>query len=298
MVILVRRTLAGLRRRFGPSKKKTKAVLYECQPNGAEPVVGANGPSPEIAEAPPVADYAAAPRGAPNEAAAITDQLLKICSTLEDCVKEKYEAYGTAAIRRITVDAMREAIGFTIERTPNGVVVSNGRVKKNSVVCIYPGTVYSVNETKICSALRNRYVYKCRDGMEIDANGGGLARLIYRSCTYRDRGQKWLENDLTWMTPLPVNPLAVGQYVTRGADDCNVQFKELDLDLHGFPPDLRKFLPSVRYFRFNQCRSADDHIRLVVLIASRDIRAGERLLCGATPPNPEDCIQKSSNGIS
>ncbi|CDW54943.1 hypothetical protein TTRE_0000321301 [Trichuris trichiura] len=209
----------------------------------------------------------------------------------------KYEAYGSAALRRITMEAMRQAIGFAIERTSSGVVICDGKIKKNSVVCIYPGTVYSANETKICSVLRNRYVYKCQDGMEIDANGNGLARLIYRSCTYRDRGQKWLENDLTWMTPLPVNPLAVGQYVTRGVDGCNVQFKELDLDLRTFPSELRKFLPSVRYFRFNQNRAEEDNLRLVVLTASRDIKAGEKLLFGTTPSIADGWFQKKVNGI-
>ena len=42
-----------------------------------------------------------------------------------------------------------------------------------------------------------------------------LSSFSYRSCSQRDRIGPYESCDSTWLTPFPVNPLAVGQYVNN-----------------------------------------------------------------------------------
>ena len=127
--------------------------------------------------------------------------------------------------------------------------------------------------------------------MHIDGSHTGVSRVIYSSCVGRDQvtlGIRLLKTyvnlqvglfkiaDTSWLTNRPVNPLNIGQFVNNGGKEaCNVAYLELDLP-DQFPLHLRKFLPNVNFES-----SAIDGVRplrLVVLVALRDIEQGEELL--------------------
>ena len=82
--------------------------------------------------------------------------------------------------------------------------------------------------------------------------------------------------DTSWLTPRPVNPLNVGQFVNNETKQLpsNVRYVELDLP-NTFPLHLRKFLPNVN---FESCAvDGERSLRLVLLTALRDIGEGEEL---------------------
>ena len=82
--------------------------------------------------------------------------------------------------------------------------------------------------------------------------------------------------DTSWLTNRPVNPLNIGQFVNNGGkESCNVAYLELDLSAQ-FPLHLRKFLPNVNFE--SSAMDGVRPLRLVVLIAVRDIQEGEELL--------------------
>ena len=82
--------------------------------------------------------------------------------------------------------------------------------------------------------------------------------------------------DTSWLTNRPVNPLNIGQFVNNGGKEaCNVAYMELDLP-DQFPLSLRKFLPNVHFE--SSAMDGVRPLRLVVLIAVRDIEEGEELL--------------------
>ena len=82
--------------------------------------------------------------------------------------------------------------------------------------------------------------------------------------------------DTSWLTDYPVNPLNVGQYVNNenSTFEANVFYHEIDLP-HNFPLHLLKFVPNVNYQ--SVATDGDRDLRLVVLIALRDIEQGEEL---------------------
>ena len=71
-----------------------------------------------------------------------------------------------------------------------------------------------------------------------------------------------------------MNPLNVGQIVNNAPNEkaVNVNYHELNLDLEAFDPNLRVFLPNVHFKSTNQ-----RYLRIVPLVAIRDIEAGEEL---------------------
>lgn len=177
-------------------------------------------------------------------------------------------------------DAMVKSLGFSIDRRPStmphagtGVFVTRGFVPKGATVAMYPGTVYQAFEPILLQSIRNPFVFRCIDGVLIDGNDKGISKMVFRSCSGRDRVGPFMMSDTSWLTESPQNPLAVGQYVNNCSNEwpANVCYQEYDVpDI--FPIELRQYLPNVNY-------SQDTHrpLRCVVLVALRDITAGEEL---------------------
>ena len=82
---------------------------------------------------------------------------------------------------------------------------------------------------------------------------------------------------MSWLTLTPYNLLAIGQYVNNATHEfpANVTYQELDIP-SSFPLQYLKFIPNVNYgFKTYKCEAL--HVRLVVLVALRDIVQGEEL---------------------
>ena len=129
----------------------------------------------------------------------------------------------------------------------------DGVVQPDTLVALYPGTVYDAGEPVLLQSLGNPYIIQCVDGRYIDGKSRGISRLIYkyiplqhklveklpthsithrfltsfntlicfvtffsRSCANRDffHGHRWC--DVSWLeTKGMTNPYAVGQYVNN-----------------------------------------------------------------------------------
>ncbi|XP_043919729.1 SET domain-containing protein 9 isoform X2 [Protopterus annectens] len=151
--------------------------------------------------------------------------------------------------------AMFEELGFAIGRAPSslksagtGVFIIKGSVQKGAVVSMYPGTVYQQHEPVLFQSIGNPFIFRCIDGVLIDGNDRGVSKIIYRSCSGRDRLGPCKLSDDTWLSPFPVNPLAVGQYVNNCSNEreANVCYQEFDVPAH-FPLHFRQYLPNVSY---------------------------------------------------
>lgn len=178
-------------------------------------------------------------------------------------------------------DAMLQTLGFCIEMKPStlpfagtGVFVTRGFVPKGVTVAMYPGTVYQAYEPILLQSIKNPFVFRCIDGVLVDGNDKGISKMVFKSCSGRDRLGPYLTSDTSWLTTNPLNPLAVGQYVNNCSNEksANVCYQEYDVP-NNFPIDLRQYLPNVNY-------SLDAHqrpLRCVVLVSLRDIAAEEEL---------------------
>ncbi|MBN3300520.1 SETD9 protein, partial [Amia calva] len=175
---------------------------------------------------------------------------------------------------------MLDTLGFSIHRAPSslqaagtGVFVDVGVVPKGATVAMYPGTVYQTHEPIFFQSIGNPFVFRCIDGVLIDGNDRGISKVVFRSCSGRDRLGPFKLSDVSWLSASPGNPLAVGQYVNNCSNEkaANVCYQEFDVP-DSFPLELRQYLPNVNYRQ-------DIHrpLRCVVLVALREIHAGEEL---------------------
>ncbi|XP_029432718.1 SET domain-containing protein 9 isoform X2 [Rhinatrema bivittatum] len=206
---------------------------------------------------------------------------------LPEAIRSKYKELCT--IHRTAGNGLKQSpctpgrilfdtLGFSINRGPSslisagmGVFVSKGSVPKGAVVAMYPGTVYQKYEPIFFQSIGNPFVFRCIDGILIDGNDKGISRAVYRSCSRRDQLGPFKMSDITWLTSLPQNPLAVGQYVNNCSNDRepNVCYQEFDV-LEDFPLELRQYLPNVNY-----SHDIEGPLRCVVLVALRDIKEEE-----------------------
>ncbi|KAK2822129.1 hypothetical protein Q5P01_022194 [Channa striata] len=177
-------------------------------------------------------------------------------------------------------NAMLQHLGFSIDRKPStlpfagtGVFVTKGFVPKGATVAMYPGTVYQVYEPILLQSIRNPFVFRCIDGVLIDGNDKGISKIVFKSCSGRDRIGPLMMSDTSWLTHSPQNPLAVGQYVNNCSNKwpANVCYQEYDVP-DNFPIELRQYLPNVNY-----SQDTLRPLRCVVLVSLRDIAAGEEL---------------------
>lgn len=177
-------------------------------------------------------------------------------------------------------DAMLQSLGFCIDRKPStlpfggtGVFVTRGFVPKGVTVAMYPGTIYQPYEPILLQSIRNPFVFRCIDGVLVDGKDEGLSKMVFKSCSGRDRIGPFVTSDTSWLTTCPQNPLAVGQYVNNCSNHrpANVCYQEYDVP-HRFPMELRQYLPNVNYSQGTQRL-----LRCVVLVSLRDITEGEEL---------------------
>lgn len=177
-------------------------------------------------------------------------------------------------------DAVLQCLGFCIDRKPStlpfagtGVFVTKGFVPEGVTVAMYPGTVYQAYEPILLQSIRNPFVFRCIDGVLIDGNDKGISKMVFKSCSGRDRIGPFPMSDTSWLTSSPQNPLAVGQYVNNCSNErpANVCYQEYDVP-DKFPIELRQYLPNVNY-----SQDARRPLRCVVLVSLRDITAGEEL---------------------
>ncbi|XP_029564329.1 SET domain-containing protein 9 isoform X2 [Salmo trutta] len=135
------------------------------------------------------------------------------------------------------------------------------------------GTIYQAYEPILFQSIWNPFVFRCIDHVLIDGNDKGISKIVYRSCSGRDRLGPFRLSDITWLTANTENPLAVGQYVNNCSNEraANVCYQEYDVP-EAFPLELRQYLPNVNYRHDTQ-----RPLRCVVLVALRDIRPGEEL---------------------
>ncbi|XP_022097136.1 SET domain-containing protein 9-like isoform X2 [Acanthaster planci] len=75
------------------------------------------------------------------------------------------------------LDVMQRMLGFTIERQPSsipgggtGVFVTRGTIPAETVVAMYPGTVYKSWEPILLQSITNPFIFRCLDGTLIDGN--------------------------------------------------------------------------------------------------------------------------------
>ena len=101
--------------------------------------------------------------------------------------------------------------------------------------------------------------------------------MFIRSCGHRDLVGNNFTCDMSWLTPTLSNLLAIGQYVNNGTHEfpANVTYQELDIPSR-FSLLHLKYIPNVNY-SFKTYKSEVLHIRLVVLVALRDVEQGEEL---------------------
>ncbi|XP_061746229.1 SET domain-containing protein 9 [Nerophis ophidion] len=177
-------------------------------------------------------------------------------------------------------DAMFRSLGFCIERKRStlpyagcGVFVSRGVVPKGATVAMYPGTIYQPYEPILLQSIRNPFVFRCLDGVLVDGNDKAISKMVYKSCSARDRMGPLVMSDTSWLTVSPENPLAVGQYVNNCSNEwpANVCYQEYDVP-DTFPIEFRRYLPNVNYGPHSQ-----RPLRCVVLVSLRDITAGDEL---------------------
>ncbi|XP_037087823.1 SET domain-containing protein 9-like, partial [Pollicipes pollicipes] len=170
-------------------------------------------------------------------------------------------------------------LGFQLRRQPSrapgageGVVVARGVVPAGAVCCWYPGTVYLPGDPLLLASLANPFVFGCADGVHVDGRGGGLSGLLFGSCAGRDHLGPFPAADRSWRGRWPANPLAVGQFVNNHGPGfpSNVCYQEVDLPAVPYP--LRRYLPYAWY----RAR-VPPPLRVVVLVALREISAGEEL---------------------
>ncbi|KAF5906890.1 SET domain-containing protein 9 isoform X1, partial [Clarias magur] len=157
-------------------------------------------------------------------------------------------------------EIMLRSLGFCVEKMASsllgagtGVFVTQGQVLRGVPVALYPGTIYQADEPIFFQSIRNPFVFRCIDGVLIDGNDKGLSRLVFRSCSGRDRLGPFRLSDSSWLTPCPANPLAVGQYVNNCSNEkaANVCYQELDVP-EDFPIELLQYLPNVNYRSYTQ----------------------------------------------
>eukprot|EP00054_Salpingoeca_dolichothecata_P004918 m.32461 g.32461 ORF g.32461 m.32461 type:complete len:255 (+) comp14972_c0_seq1:157-921(+) len=161
----------------------------------------------------------------------------------------------------------------SIPQAGNGVVL-NGKCPKGQLVALYPGLVYQPHHPILFQSINNSFIFRCSDSVLIDGKNTGLSRSILRSCVLRDSWGPGETHhiDLSWLTPTPRNPLAVGQIVNNRPRNNmqNVMYVELDLPAT-FPLQLRHLCCNAHY----ASSSVDSPLRIVALLATRDIEDEE-----------------------
>lgn len=194
---------------------------------------------------------------------------------------------AVSAVESVLKRIDTSAIDFTVKRKASGIpsaglgaYLHGSTQKKGSIVCFYPGTLYMPSEPILFVSISNQYILKCVDGIYVDGKPRGLSKRVYKSLFRRENWPGAIQiSDWTWMneddTKLS-NPLAIGQYANNSTSThkANVCYQEIDLPTT-FPHKLRRLVPNMYWDAYHNPLSGD--MRVVALVALRDIRDGEEL---------------------
>lgn len=179
---------------------------------------------------------------------------------------------------------LEKHLGFTVERRQSriegggtGVFVTSGTIPPDTVAALYPGVVYSPGEPLLIQSLGNAFIFRCIDGLHIDGNDRRISKIIFRSCSHRDKIGWQFTSDMSWLTPHSINPLAIGQYVNNHNPDnpANVSYQEFDFP-ETFPVQLRQFIPNIS-FSTSPDGILNRTMRTIALVSIRAIETGEEL---------------------
>jgi len=197
------------------------------------------------------------------------------------CLRDDLSLYDQ--LHHENQDILRDVGGFSLVIGPSsvpgagmGVFISSGQAVCGSVVCLYPGTVYQPYQPILLQSLGNQYIFRCADGVHVDGSDSWVSRAIFRSCVGRDQVGLCRVGDTSWLSPRPVNPLNVGQIVNNEntSNTANVEYQEVDIPSE-FPLHLRKFFGNINFE--SSAVDGEKDLRIVVLLAMRDIKEGEEL---------------------
>ncbi|KAK3887206.1 hypothetical protein Pcinc_008685 [Petrolisthes cinctipes] len=220
-------------------------------------------------------------------------QLMTLTSALHHlCHHHYHQSSLLPSLHQQALDVMERVCGFRVYRTPSplgglGVVAavsgdgSVAAVKRGQLVGLYPGTLYLPHQPIFFQSINNSFIFRCADGILIDGNDKRISKFLYKSCCGRDRIGMMPSADDTWLTDHPINPLNVGQYVNNQSSGCpsNVVYQEVTLQPWEASLEERRLLPNLWYSNPPPGISLLDlPIRLVALVATRDIHSGEELL--------------------
>jgi len=205
------------------------------------------------------------------------------CEGLEQyaSLREDLDLYDR--LHAVNQARLLDIAGFSLTRGESripgagtGVFIRRGALNKGSLVCLYPGTVYQPYQSILLQSVRNQFLFRCADGVLVDGKDTAISSTIYRSCGGRDQVGLVKVCDTSWLTPRPVNPLNIGQYVNNSCvgHPANVAYLELDLP-HSFPLHLRKFIPNIHFA--SAAQDGIRQIRVVALVSIREISEGEEL---------------------
>lgn len=159
-------------------------------------------------------------------------------------------------------------------------------IPAGTLLCIYPGTIYSSWDPIFFQSINNSYIIRLSDGSFIDGKNTGLSKSIYISTRYKNQishdfnicDDKWLYMQ---------HPFGLGQIINNGKSP-NVVYHELNLvvskDIKDDPNTLvipfkdnkiLGLLPNVRYS--GTWQDINVPMRLIVLVSIRDIQPREEL---------------------
>ncbi|KAF9968613.1 hypothetical protein BGZ70_001349 [Mortierella alpina] len=115
-------------------------------------------------------------------------------------------------LQRLRQTISQKELGFHLEVAPSqipsaglGLFLRHGSISApNTIVAMYPGTLYRPGEAIFFNSIQNRYILKCNDGVYIDGKAKGLSGSIYRSIDKRDNYPGTVPSaDTTWMIDWP-----------------------------------------------------------------------------------------------
>ncbi|XP_071519906.1 SET domain-containing protein 9-like isoform X5 [Panulirus ornatus] len=191
---------------------------------------------------------------------------------------------------QLFLQVMEETYGFHVYRAPSslgglGVLATTDRschvaVQQGQLVALYPGTIYLPVQPIFFQSINNPFIFRCIDGIMVDGNDKRISKALFKSCSSRDRVGPFPIADTSWLTDCLVNPLNVGQYVNNQSvgHSSNVAYQEMTIHPGDVPLEERQYLPNLWYSPPEALPVMDLPLRIVGLVATRNIQKGEELL--------------------
>ncbi|CAL8104718.1 unnamed protein product [Orchesella dallaii] len=225
----------------------------------------------------------------------VLHNLIKLFDNFELHVNQnENKASNARDASRRNLEIMHETFGYSIERRKSlvsddagtGVFLASGCAKPGALIALYPGAIYMPSEPLFFPSIGNPFIFRCSDGIHIDGNDKWISKTIFKSCTARDKFRYDLPCcDESWLTPSPLNPLNIGQYVNNRSKSAvnNVIYQESSLSIalnlstsqrHELPVHFCKYLPNV----WSNPGNNHHPLRLVPLVATTNIQEGDEIL--------------------